>query len=251
MLIKKVGYILFALLVAGLCIYWGYMMEQYHKRCEKLSHELVDLLNQEQHEEIMFKINAGADINTPNAYGLTALMIAAKNGDINLLRWLIEGWRSKYVNINKETPWDQPHVGEPALSFALKAKNLEAVKLLVEAGANVNLYTPSRVVEDLETIPDSLITVNPNLLIYAIGRKLPMPFITLLLSSPRVEVNKSARSLQTITPLMIAAAIGYEEAVKALMDTGADKEIINKLDNKKAIDYARDAGYENIVKILQ
>lgn len=248
---KNIGYILFALFVAAFSIYNGYMSEQYRKHCAKLSQELVDLLNQEWHEEIMFKINAGADVDTTSSNGLTALMIAAKNNDLNLLKWLINRKLKHYnvPNLDKETPWDQPHAGKPALSFALEAKNIDAVKLLVEAGANVNLYNDLGTVENRETVPESLRERNPTLLIYAIGRKLPMPFITLLLSSKAVNVDKSAL-LGTITPLMIAAAIGYEDAVKALLEKGANKEIINKNDNKKAIDYARDAGYENIVKLL-
>lgn len=76
-----------------------------------------------------------------------------------------------------------------------------------------------------------------------------MPFIETLLSTQNVDVNKQSL-LYPVTVLMIAAAIGYEDAVKTLLAAGADKELINTLDNKKAIDYARDAGYENIVRLL-
>ena len=245
MWIKKVMYISLLLFASFIAIEYGKQLEH----TNELNKQLKIALDQEQHEEIMFKINAGADVNTINAHGLTALMIAAKNGEINLLQWLINRKLKHHnvPNLDKETPWDQPHVGEPALSFALKAKNLEAVKLLVEAGAIVNKYNPSGTVEKLDTIPESLRQRNVPLLTYAIGAKLPMPFILLLLSGKNIDVNQKT-FLQTATPLMIAAAIGYEDAVKALLDAGADKEIINTLDNIKAIDYARDAGYENIVK---
>lgn len=247
MVIKKVFPILLALLIASIAIAYGKRLEQVNE----LNKQLKIALDQERHDEIMFKINAGADANITNAKGLTALMIAAKNGDLNLLEWLINRKLKHYnvPNLDKETPWDQPHAGKPALSFALETQNLEAVKLLVDAGANVNLYNDLGTVKNLETIPEGLRQRNNPLLIYAIGRHLPMPFIETLLGAKNVDVNKQSL-LYPVTALMIASAIGYEEAVKALLKAGADKEVINTIDNKKAIDYARDAGYENIVKLL-
>ena len=247
MWIKKVVYISLLLFASFIAIEYGKQLEHLNE----LNKQLRIALDHEQHKEIMFKINAGANSNTPNAKGLTALMIAAKNGQLNLLQWLINRKLKHHnvPNLDAETPWDQPHAGKPALSFALEAKNLDAVKLLVEAGANVNLYNDLRTVENLETIPEGLRQRNVPLLTYAIGRKLPMAFINILLSAKNVDVNKKT-FLGTATPLMIAAAIGYEQAAKTLLDAGADKEIINTRDNKKAIDYARDAGYEEIVKLL-
>lgn len=247
MWIKKVGYISFALLVASIAIAYAKRLVQLNE----LNKKLIIALNEENHDQMMRLINKGADPNTANKHDLTALMIAAKNGDLNLLDWLLfRGLKiRKNLNIDKETPWDQPHAGKPALSFALEAKNLDAVKLLVEAGANVNVYNDLGTTDIYTTIPEGLRQRNNPLLIYAIGRKLPIPFIETLLSSKKVEVNKQSL-LYPVTALMIASAIGYEDAVKALLKAGADKEIVNTLDNKKAVDYARDAGYENIVKLL-
>lgn len=216
-----------------------------------LNYLLIEAINQSKTEKMQELIEAGADINiVPGHYyegkiSKTALMRAVEKGDNNLVRWLI----NHNANLNKETDWDQPHAGKPALSFALEAKNLEAVKLLVESGANVNLYNDLGTEDNLRTVPESLRQRNVPLLTYAIGAKLPMPFIETLLSSKNIAVNQKT-FLGTATPLMIASAIGYEQAAKALLDAGADKEILNTRDNKKAIDYARDAGYENIVKWL-
>jgi ankyrin repeat protein len=243
--------ILALLLFLVLAVFFTKKLQQLSAAKKYLNHLLIEAINQNQTEKMQELIEAGADINIVPGHrhegkiSKTALMSAVENGNNNLVDWLI----NHKANLNIETDWEQPHAGKPALSFALEAKNLDAGKLLVDAGANVNLYNDLGTVENLEIIPESLRARNPTLLIYAIGRKLPMPFITMLLSSTRVEVNKPA-FLKTITPLMITAAIGYEEAVKALLDAGADKEIINTLDNKKAIDYARDAGYKNIVKLL-
>lgn len=245
MIIKKVAYIVFVLLIASIGIVYGKRLEQ-HK---KLNQDLISMLDQELPEEIISKINAGADINTVNAKGLTALMIATRNGDLNLLKWLLNSKQHTMLDLDIETQWDQPRAGKPALSFALERKNLDAVKLLVDAGANVNLYNDLGTTRDLQTIPESLRQRNNPLLIYAIGAKLPMPFIEALLNSKNLDVNKESL-LYPVTALMIASAIGYKEAVKALLNAGADKEITNTLDNKRAINYARDERHTEIVKLL-
>lgn len=229
---------------AGLALLAVVGISKHQEKQEKLNKHLYSALKDGNLTEIKESIKLGADVN---AIGIntTALMEAAKAGDIDFMRYLIK----QGVELDTETLWDQPHAGKPALSFALEAKNLDAVKLLVDAGANVNLYNDLGTTPDLQSIPESLRQRNNPLLIYAIGVKLPMPFIEALLNSKSVDVNKESL-LYPVTALMIASALGYREAVKALLAVGADKEIINTLDNKKAIDYARDAGYETIVKLL-
>ncbi len=49
---------------------------------------------------------------------------------------------------------------------------------------------------------------------------------------------------------MTAAALGQPEIVQVLLDNGADKTIRDE-DNELAVDHARNAGHEDIIKILQ
>jgi len=179
-------------------------------------------------------------------HGITDLMIAAHKGDIIALRMLI----CRGAKVNAETEWSQPHAGKPALSFALEARNIDAVKELIKAGADVNRYNDLGSVENLHAIPASLCERNIPLLTYAIGRKMSMEFIEALINAKNSDVNKKSL-LSSITPLMIAAAIGYNQAAEALLKAGADATIINPVDGKRAIDYAREAGNKQIVKLLQ
>lgn len=229
---------------AGLALLAVVGISKHQEKQKKINERLYGALKDSNLAEIKESIKLGADVNA-TGINTTALMEATKAGDVEFMHYLIQHG----ANINTQTEWDQPHAGKPALSFALETKNLDAVKLLVDAGANVNLYNDLGTTPDLQSIPESLRQRNNPLLIYAIGVKLPMPFIEALLNSKAVDVNKESL-LHSVTALMVASAVGYEDAVKALLKAGADKEITNTLDNKKAIDYARDAGYENIVKLL-
>lgn len=80
-----------------------------------------------------FLINSGADINATTKDRKTALMIAAKNGDLRTVRTLL----SKNVSV------DQPDsTGLTALIYAttnLSPQNLEIVEMLLKKGADINL----------------------------------------------------------------------------------------------------------------
>ena len=236
---KIIGYILASMAVIFPIMY----LKSNNRNAEKYNPALIESINTGATETMKELINSGADSNARGTSGITALMIAAQKGDIPLMQWLI----AHGADVNAETNWDQPHAGKPALSFALESQNLDVVQELITAGADVNKYNDLGSVENLDSIPESLRERNNPLLTYAIGRKLPMPFIQALLDAKNVDVNTKSL-LQPITPLMIAAAIGYEDAVAALLHAGADKNLV--YNGKKAIDYARDAGYENIVELL-
>jgi len=239
------------LLVLTPTLFLARKQKQLSKAKKYLNHLLIQEIQQNETQKIQELVEAGANVNVvpgscyEGSFRKTALMVAAQKSDNNLLQWLI----THGADVNIETEWDQPHAGKPALSFALEAHNLDGVKILINAGADVNKYNDLGSVENLETIPESLRERNNPLLTYTIGRKLPMSFIHALLNAKNVDVNKSL--LNSITPLMIAAAIGYEEAAEALLKAGADATTINPVDGKQAIDYARDAGHKNIVKLLQ
>jgi ankyrin repeat protein len=75
-------------------------------------------------------LKAGADAESPNADGQTALMVVARSGRIDAARLLI---RHK-ANVNAVETWR----GQTALMWAAAQQQPEMVKLLVEAGADVN-----------------------------------------------------------------------------------------------------------------
>lgn len=134
-----------------------------------------------------------ADVNVPQADGMTALMWATYHDDLPLVqRLLAAGADAKAANRYGVTP----------LSLACTNGNKRIVELLIDAGADVNAALPGG-----ET---------PLLTASRTGRLGPVN----LLLARGAEVNARERKGQTA--LMWAAAEGHVEAVDALLDAGAD-----------------------------
>ncbi|XP_035214787.1 serine/threonine-protein phosphatase 6 regulatory ankyrin repeat subunit C-like [Stegodyphus dumicola] len=87
------------------------------------------------HELVSLLLEKGADINSTNHEGLTALYIAAKNSDYELVRYLLE----KGADVSRRDIF-----GDTALHYACKRKSsavnnsdYELIKLLLENGVDV------------------------------------------------------------------------------------------------------------------
>lgn len=97
-----------------------------------LGKKLVSLSQQaNQHQNIEFIINAGANINAQDKYGFTALMRAALFGHISLIQLLIKNDASLDL---------QNIYGQTAL-FLAACFHPDAAKLLIKKGANINHQT--------------------------------------------------------------------------------------------------------------
>jgi uncharacterized protein len=74
-------------------------------------------------------IKSGADVNTANRYGVTAMNLAAMNGSALMIRKLLDAGAD---------PNSANSGGETALMTAARTGKLDAVTLLLDRGANVN-----------------------------------------------------------------------------------------------------------------
>ena len=83
-----------------------------------------------------YLINAGADVN-PWSTGKTPLAIAASENQTELLQLLLQVDRGAHVNTVSRAVYPMGS-SRTLLQFAAESGNLNSVKLLVEAGANVN-----------------------------------------------------------------------------------------------------------------
>ncbi len=198
-------------------------------------------------------IKQGADVNFHTGdwmvRGKTALMIAAQNGNVPLMRLLIQAG----ADINAHEGWEQPTTGKPVLRYAIDSGNLEAVNLLLKHGAKPNTFTecpflPPRRKANIR---------NLTLLSCAINTHAPIAIIKALIHTRPffwgwggADVNKKS-AISPVTPLMVAAFKGYSEAVSVLLAAGADTKIQNEEDdNRTALDYAKEAGHQKIVDLL-
>ncbi len=154
---------------------------------------LADVAEQQDWLEVGRLLAAGADVNTPQADGMTALHWATYYDQQRPVKLLLEaGANARAENRYGVTP----------LSLACLNGNAQLVKLLLEAGAD-----PEKALRGGET---------PLMTAARTGKPGPVA----LLLSQNAEVNKKERNGQTA--LMWAAAEGHAEVVQLLLDAGAD-----------------------------
>ena len=193
-------------------------------------------------------IKKGADVNANTAgkqqmvQGETALMMAAKNGFIDVIQTLIDAG----ANVNAVAWSDSPSAGEPVLSYAIDSGVSEGVRILLKKGASPDAVTTNPIFNER---PNSSVRNLP-LLSAAINVKAPIAIIEELIRGG-ADVNKKSSSVEW-TPLMVAAYVGYADAVKRLLDAGADTTLKNTQDGgRTALDYAKEGDYKKIIMMLK
>lgn len=135
---------------------------------------------------------ARVDADTPDAYGTTALLLAASEGNTESVKLLLAAG----ADINHRDDCD----GRTALTRALQAGHADCAALLANAdGLDFRPWTPLTLgvaQQDLEALRRFIGTGN--------------------------DVNEACS--EGFTPLQLAATLGYTEAVSLLLDAGADIE---------------------------
>ncbi len=173
----------------------------------------------------------------------TPLMKAAYRADIQQMRKLI----LVGAEVNDVAYRDQPHGGKPVLRYAIDSGCLEAVCILLEAGANPNDFTESPLIYDNESCHANV--RNLSLLSHAVNCGAPIAIIKVLLDHG-AHIDGTPKVWCDWSPLMIASYRGNKEAVILLLQSGADSSVVNSMDNKTALDYAKEMNYTEIVHML-
>ena len=94
------------------------------------NNKLFDACEYNDIEKVKFLFEQkGANINEKNEYGMTALHLASRYGNLEIVKYLVE----KGANINEKN-----ERGLTAFWFASRNSHLEIVKYLIEKGANIN-----------------------------------------------------------------------------------------------------------------
>jgi len=166
-------------------------------------------------------VRGGADVRAGSKTGFTALMFAAQQGDANAIRILI-GAGAK--------PNDaQPKSALTPLIIASAMGHAEAVAALLDNGADPNAmdgrgYTSLHLVVrdsdygiDLKS-KDAIVKIVRALLAHGAN-----PNVRLKQQKPHKTVTEV--TLQGATPLLLAAEVNNLDAVKALLESGADPSI--------------------------
>jgi uncharacterized protein len=156
-------------------------------------------------------LDAGADPNVTSGEGETILMAAARAGSVATLKALV----ARGARVDAAEQWQ----GQTALVYAAIENHADAVKLLVELGADVNVRSKRL------SFPDFVFKTAG--MIYAV------------------------QPVGSWTPLMYAARDGALDAVRALADSGADLNLVDP-DGSTALTLAIINGhFDTAVALLQ
>lgn len=96
-----------------------------------LGSKLVSVVRDNRFEMVKRLLRGGADVNSTDENRVTALMVAAENGNVEMMKCLIS------KGISMERPYTNNAQYTP-LSLAAKSGNWEAVQLLLDHGADAN-----------------------------------------------------------------------------------------------------------------
>ena len=149
-------------------------------------------------EELREFVDQVGNVDSENAFGTTALMLAAKNNQDDCLRGLLKSGS----HIDKLDDW-----GETALMYAARANSDKTLDTLVKAGAQKNLIN-----NQMETP-------------LMIACKANSQTCALTLIQIGVDVNLTASNGHS--PLMAAVEFGAARIITALLSAGADVNMAN------------------------
>lgn len=164
-------------------------------------------------------LDQGFDPNTLSDYGQTGMYLAMREDSLKVAEVLLASPQLKVDIANA--------AGETALMMAALRGRLDWSRKLVDRGAKVNRagWTPLHYA-----------ATGPNVEVVA------------LLLGLGAEIN--ARAPNGNTPLMMAVRYGDEENVKLLVQRGADKQLLNDL-NQSAEELARVADRPWLLPLLK
>jgi ankyrin repeat protein len=164
-------------------------------------------------------IDAGADVNKANSYGVTALYIAARAGDAAATRMLLAAGADANAAL--------PTSGETVLMTAAKNGNAEVVRALLTGGVEGVSIAEIGAARAAARVAE------------AAGYSRPS---NPALATNYAEVNVRER-LYGRTALMIAAIAGHIDVARLLVEAGSDPNIVDA-EGSTALTLAR--SYNNL-----
>lgn len=177
-------------------------------------------------------VEAGSDVNDHDSRGVTALMLAALNGETDQVQYLVE------KGSDMEARWE---IGQTSLIIAAYAGHMNTVELLLSLGAQVDAQCSNGRTALHHACEKSHLPIMAKLLSHSadIEKQDKEDYTPLFLgvmyeqtSTVQLLLAKGAnpdarRSEDGDTPLMIAASRGDLELLCILLDSGAEIECRN------------------------
>lgn len=177
-------------------------------------------------------VNKGANIHATNSYGVTVLELAIESNRIPVVSYLLQ---------NGYGPNHQCPSGHYVLHSAVKSRNLDMVKLLVDAGAQVDIRnlqqgrTPLHlaVEEDLGEIAEYLIDSKADVNAVDYQHRTPLHFAVGLqdenMTKRLIEkkANANLRDYEERSAAQLAIEMGALEHLNVLLENKADIMLTN------------------------
>ena len=203
--------------------------------------------------EVLRLLNKGADVNTNTYEGVTPLMYAADNGDMQTTRILVLNG----ADINRK-----PHNGVTALLSSIFINHLDIAEFLIRNGANINdpdaqgvsplMYA---VIYNYPVLYDMLIYYGAD--IHQTDNEGNNPLIlAVFMNNPEIveifldqNANVNSEDKNGFMPLMLAAQNGDTAIMNLLINKQADLNAKNKYGNT-ALGIAVKNGHIEAVKLL-
>jgi ankyrin repeat protein len=180
--------------------------------------EILEAAERGDSVAVVALLQRGMDVNTTDQAGNSLLMIAARNGNVELLEFLLKS----RAGVNRRNRF-----GDTAMLLAVVNGNLDAVKALKQHGGQLDPGGWS-------ALHYAVFGENPDLLAWLLAQK------------PGLD----ARAPNGQTALMLASKMGKLEFVKQLIDGDADMDLAD-YEGVTAIALAKRGGFDAIVAYLR
>jgi ankyrin repeat protein len=199
-------------------------------------------------------IGKGAKLNacTQDGRGVTALMIAAENGDEECLRILIKAGADLEL---------KDHEGQSALHFATRSGREGSIRILINAGAGIPqkkadlcslLWLPSFEgrLDILKQFKKAGARIKDCAELLVVAAEADDIKLARFFLNAGVDVNEVHDEAWPRTALMAAAHRGYEDIARLLLKFGADVKASTGA-GRDAMSWAREKKRRGIIKLLE
>lgn len=176
------------------------------------------------------------------------LMQACQEGDAALSK--VKKLIKDGALVNAIDYWEFLRGGTTVLGYALMGGSQQIINELLKADANPNGVINHGAYELTEQYRNNQLQVRiVPVLIYAIGRNMPIDIIKQLVEAG-ANTNAFDPIFKRTTALMLAAALGHTKIAKYLLEMGAQKDLKNDL-GKTALDYAQEYKHQELIDLLK
>ena len=197
------------------------------------------LAAQDGHLEIVrcLVCTCGASVDAADLNGTTPLIQAARQGHLEVVRFLVSDGGAM---VDGEDSW-----GATAVIVASQVGHLDIVRFLVEDGRARIAATPNSPNCDMDSMLSSEMDAGPALL-HAV-RDGHLDIVQYLVGQAGAQVNLA--EMQGLTASMVAAELGHLEILRFLVSQGGNIEALDA-DGSNALMRAAEQGHLEVVRFL-